>query len=56
MPSPLTLRQLCQRLRCSVVEVRALVRERRFPHAYLDSEGRWRVPAADINAYIRATT
>jgi len=53
VPRPLTLHQLGERLGCSLVRVRALVRARCFPHAYVDCEGKWRIPTADVAAYVR---
>jgi len=53
MPRPLTLDQLRQRLDCSLVEAHALLEGLRFPHAFVDCEGVWRIPLPDIDAYVR---
>ena len=53
VPRPLTLAELSERLECTLADAGSLLRESRFPHAYVDWEGRWRVPAADVDAYIR---
>ncbi len=53
VPRPMTVRQASQRLGCSRAEVRLLVRAGRFPHAFVDCQRTWRIPAADIGAYIR---
>jgi hypothetical protein len=56
VPRPLTLFQLSQRLECSLEEARALAGVHRFPHAFIDRDGKWRIPVADIDAYIRWST
>ena len=56
VPRPLTLSQLSERLECSVEEARALVGLHRFPHAFINRDGTWRVPVADVDAYIRWST
>ena len=53
VPRPVTLAQLGDRLECTVAEARILLQASRFPHAYLDGAGEWRVPVPDIAAYIR---
>jgi hypothetical protein len=54
VPPPFTLVQLSALLRCGVLQADRLVREREFPHAFIDCDGQWRVPLADVHAYIRA--
>jgi hypothetical protein len=56
VPRPLTLSQLSQRLECSLEEARTLAGVHRFPHAFIDREGKWRIPVADVDAYIRRST
>ena len=53
VPRPLTLSQLSERLGCSLEEARALGGVQRFPHAFIDRDGKWRIPAADVDAYLR---
>ncbi|HEX4600700.1 MAG TPA: hypothetical protein VH116_04845 [Gemmatimonadales bacterium] len=53
VPHPLTLHQLSAWLGCSSEEVHTLMAARRFPHAYRDRDGQWRVPMADAAAYVR---
>ena len=56
VPRPLTLSQLSERLECSLEQARALAGLHRFPHAFIDRDGEWRVPVADVDAYIRWST
>jgi hypothetical protein len=53
---PLTLSQLSERLRCSLEEARALAGVQHFPHAFIDRDGNWRIPVADVDTYIWCTT
>jgi excisionase family DNA binding protein len=53
VPRPLTIRQVSRQLGCSRAAVRLLVRAGRFPHAFVDCRRTWRIPAADLGAYIR---
>ena len=54
VPRPVTLAQLSDLLECTLAEARVLLHASRFPHAYVDWEGQWRVPVPDIAAYIRS--
>jgi hypothetical protein len=49
--SILSLYQVSKRLGCSVAEARALVAAHRFPNAYMDRDGKWRVSIADVETY-----
>ena len=53
VPRPLKLSDLGLRLGCSLTDVRTLLDAGRFPHAYIDWEGEWRVPFRDVDTYIR---
>jgi hypothetical protein len=53
VPRPLTLSLLSERLECSLEEARALADVHRFPHAFIDRDGQWRIPVADVDAYVR---
>lgn len=52
LPRPLTLEQLGERLGCGLAQATALLHARAFPHAFVDCEGKWRVPMADLNQYL----
>ncbi len=53
VPRPLTLSELSERLECGLEGARALVAVRCFPHAFINRDGNWRIPVADVDAYIR---
>ena len=53
VPRPMTVCELSERLDCSLAEACALMGARHFPHAYVDRHGEWRVPVADVAAYVR---
>ncbi len=56
VPRPLTLSELSERLECGLEEARGLVAVRCFPHAFINRDGNWRIPVADVDAYIRWST
>ena len=51
LPRPLTLEAVGKRLGCTMLEATALLHAKCFPHAFLDCNGAWRVPAVDVEAY-----
>jgi hypothetical protein len=53
---PLTLEQLSRRLACGPAHATALVDAHRFPHAFVDCDGHWRIPVADVDSYVRHTS